>query len=142
MALFPVYSTSVQTPAIKRLNAVMQRTHVAKVIDHAGVYNCRKISGSVSWSQHAWGNASDEFPKGADYKAKRENCSRIANAIVYQATHRTKANRMRKLKVGRVIDHESRRQWTREDGWYTYTGSTGLHVHAEGPTKYGTPPCA
>jgi hypothetical protein len=141
--VFPVYSTSVQTAAIKRLNRVMQRAKVSPKIDHAGVYNCRRINGSSSWSQHSFGNASDLFPKGSTYLAKKENCKRIAGAVVYQATHRTKANRFRKLKVSEVIDHENRRMWTPLSGWRPYSGSTGLHVHVSGaPKKYGTPGCA
>ena len=31
----------------------------AQRIDHVGGYNCRKIAGSIFWSQHSYGNAID-----------------------------------------------------------------------------------
>jgi len=141
---FPINSTSVWTPSCERICRVMQRAKVANVIAYAGVFSCRKIEGSTSWSQHSWGNATDLFPKGAlEYAVKRAHCRAIADATVYQATHRTKANRFRKLDVARVIDHENRRDWTPQDGWTDYGGTTGLHIHVEGqPTKTGTPACA
>ena len=140
---FPVNSTSTITPSVERICAVMQRTRVAKSIASGGVFNCRKIADSSSWSQHAWGNAVDLFPKGTEYAEKLARCRAICNGVVYQATHRTKANRLRKLDVARVIDHENRRDWTPSAGWTPYGGNTGLHGHVEGqPTKTGTPPCA
>lgn len=140
---FPVNSTSTWTAPAERIVRVLQRAKIEDSIAYAGVFACRKIDGSHVWSQHAWGNADDLFPKGQEYGEKRARCHDIANAVVYQATHRTKANRFRKLDVARVIDHENRRDWTPHDGWTEYSGTTGLHVHAEGsPTKTGTPPCA
>jgi hypothetical protein len=140
---FPVNSTSTITDAVERICRVLQRTKRAAIIASAGVYNCRKISGSNSWSQQAWGNAVDLFPKGIEYAEKQQRCVMIANAVVYQATHKTISNRRRKLDVARVIDHENRRDWTPQDGWTDYSGSYGLHVHVEGkPLGQGTPPCA
>jgi hypothetical protein len=119
---------------------VLARTKTAELIDHAGVFNCRYISGTHTPSQHAWGNASDLFPK-AKYDAA-EACDRIARAVVRQATKPTVANRGRKLAVSEVIDHQNGRIWTPERGWREYTGTRGPHVHVSGaPKKTGTPPC-
>lgn len=146
--MFPVYSTSVQTREVARIIRVLMRTPAAAFVHHAGVYNCRTIAGSSTWSQHAWGNAVDLFPQ-PKHTSKRgyvdagEARRIIANAIVRNATKRTRANRGRKLKVAEVIDHDGRRIWTPSRGWYTYTGSRGNHVHVSGaPKRTGTPPCA
>lgn len=137
---FPVESTSVETAATKRVVAVLQRLDVARKIDHAGVFACRSIAGSSAWSDHSWGAAVDLFPKGSKDAATRRE---IAHAIVYQATHRTKANRFRRLRVRYVIDHDGRAMWTRSEGWHGYTGSAGDHVHcSNGRAPNGTPPCA
>jgi hypothetical protein len=146
--MFPVYSTSVKTKAIERVIRVLMRTPAAAFVDHAGVYNCRRISGSTVWSQHAWGNAVDLFPKTGTsrkrgYVDADEARQTIARTIVRNATRRTKANRGRKLKVSQVIDHDGRLIWTPERGWHPYTGTTGNHVHVSGaPLRAGTPPCA
>ena len=144
---FPVNSTSVGTAATKRIEAVMQRTKVGsgktRIIAFAGRFNCRKISGSSSYSQHAWGNADDFFPTSGSALVVQQRLRNIADAVVYQAKHRTKANRFRKLDVAEVIDHENGRIWTPAGGWRTYGGATGLHVHVSGaPLRTGTPGCA
>ncbi len=139
---FPVNSTSVETAAVRRIVRVLERAKVSKLIGSAGVYNCRKIAGSSSWSQHAWGNAVDLFPVApvADDDGQRYV---IAHHVVDLATHRRRVNRFRKLAVAEVIDHDARMIWTPERGWHRYTGSTGDHVHVAGaPLRTGTPPCA
>lgn len=134
---FPINSTSVQTSPCKRVGRVMQRANVARLISHAGCYNCRTISGSTVYSQHAWGNALDLFPENAVHNDE------IADAVVYQAKHRTKANRFRRLRVAEVIDHLNRRIWTPAGGWRVYGGTIGPHVHVTAsPKRYGTPDCA
>lgn len=139
---FPVESTAVETAATKRTLRVLQRLDVAKSIDHAGVYSCRKISGSDAWSDHSWGAAADLFPSGPAAGHARER-EAIAHALVYQSTHRTKANRGRKLVTRYVIDHSGRRIWTPGVGWRPYTGTTGDHVHVStGPDPGTVPPCA
>lgn len=141
--MFAVNSTSVQTAAIERACRVLGRTKAARHIAYGAVYNCRKISGSSSWSQHSWGNAVDLFPKTGNDVADARDRRIIAAAAVYQATHRTRANRFKKLDVAEVIDHDGRRIWTPEYGWHAYGGTTGNHVHVSGsPLKSGTPPCA
>src|SRR5262245_327781 len=127
---FPINSTSVMTDPCERVCRVMQRSKVgsgkSRIISYAGIFSCRRIDGSSSWSQHAWGNASDLFPVGKEYGVKRARCYAIANAVVYQATHKTVANRGRKIPVAECIDHENRRIWTPAGGWRPYGGNTGL----------------
>lgn len=140
---FAVNSTSVETDAIERTIRVLQRAKVSKFIQFAGVFNCRVIAGTDSYSQHAWGNAVDLFPHDVPGFTSLEELAHIANGVVYQATHKTTANRGRKIPVSQVIDHNNRRIWTVSDGWHTYTGATGAHVHVSGlPLRSGTPPCA
>ena len=62
---FPINSTSVMTPACERVCRVMQRVAREGLISYGGVFSCRKIAGTNYWSQHAWGNALDLFPKTA-----------------------------------------------------------------------------
>jgi len=134
---FTVLSISTITAPVARAIKVAQRAKFSKYIYQAGVYNCRKIDGTNTWSQHSWGNAVDLFTRSA------LNNKRAANGIVYQTTHRTIANKFKKLDVYRVIDHENSRDWVKGAGWTKYGGAKGLHVHVEGdPVKTGTPPCA
>jgi hypothetical protein len=141
---FPVNSTSVGTASAKRGERVLQRANVGagktRIIAYAGRFVCKKIAGSRLWSQHSWGNADDLFPTEGDTQAKLR---RIADAVVYQATHRTVANRGRKLAVAEVIDHDAGKRWTPQGGWGPYTGAKGPHIHVSwAPFKTGTPPCA
>ncbi len=144
---FPVLSVSTITAPCKRFAlVVMQRTHVGqgpeRIIDHGGVYNCRRSSANSSvWSEHAWGNATDLIPTpGEDQAAKRRA---IAEAAVRQATKRTIANRGRKVPIAHVIDHDARRIWSVGVGWHAYGGSLGNHVHVDFlPYRTGVPPCA
>ena len=140
---FPVLSTSTETAATKRAIRVLKRLEVAQLVDHAGVFNCRTIAGSTAWSDHAFGAAADLFPRadGGDLADKQRR--EIAHALVYQSTHRTKANRGRKLVTRYVIDHDGRAIWTPALGWHAYGGTTGNHVHGSfGPAPQGTPACA
>ena len=140
--MFPINSTTTETAPIERLCRVMQRTKVAKRISQAQVFACRKILGSDTWSQHAWGNAADLFPKG-DLEAHAAIRKAIANTVVWQTTHKTVANRGRKLDVAEVIDHSGGLIWTPDRGWHTYAGTPGDHVHVSGsPLRTGTPACA
>ena len=136
-------STSTQTASCERICRVLQRAKIEKSISFGAVYNCRRILGSTTFSQHAWGNAVDLFPTGTEYAEKRARCMTIANAVVWQAKHRTNANNRRKLDVAEVIDHENGRMWTPGGGWGPYGGAAGLHVHVTAaPKKTGVPPCA
>lgn len=136
---FPVYSTSVETAAIARVCRVMGRSHAGINIAKGEVFDCRKIAGSDQFSQHAWGNAADLFVRAGGDKALYH----LADAVVAQVVHRTKANLGRRLAVSQVIDHDNRRIWEPGVGWHPYTGTTGAHVHVSGaPLREGTPPCA
>jgi len=140
--VFPVYSTSVETAAIKRVARVLQRAKIHTYIAKGEVFSCRPIAGTSTWSQHSWGNAIDLFPK-APVGDDAGDRVKIREAVVRQATRRTWANRGRKLAVAEVIDHSGRRIWTPSQGWHTYTGTTGDHVHVSGsPLRSGKPPCA
>lgn len=140
---FPINSTSVMTATCERNCRVIQRTKAAKHIAYGGVFSCRKIANSISWSQHSWGNAVDLFPKSGNSVGDAKDREIIANAVVYNTLHRTKANRGKKLPVAEVIDHDGRRIWTKSGGWAHYSGATGNHVHVSAdPLKTGTPPCA
>jgi hypothetical protein len=141
---FPVNSTSVGTAATKRIERVLQRAKVGsgktRIIAYAGRFVCKQISGSSSWSQHSYGNADDLFPTPGDTQKKLRN---IADAVVYQAKHRTVANRGRKLDVAEVIDHDARKIWTPSQGWHAYGGTTGSHIHVSAaPLRSGRPACA
>lgn len=134
---FPIYSTSTMTASCERVCRVMQRVRRRKLISHGGVFTCRKIAGTNVWSQHAWGNAVDLFPKDAKHNDE------IARAVVYHAKHRTVANRGRRLELSNVIDHLNGRIWTPGTGWHEYSGTVGPHVHAQAaPVRTGTPHCA
>jgi len=137
-----VYSTTVETRATARAIRVLGRTKVGELIKQAEVFACRDIAGTSYWSDHSWGAAVDLFPAGlAAMHAERRR--KIAHAAVYQATHRTRPNRFRKLAVRYVIDHDARAIWTPAQGWHPYTGTTGDHVHVStGKAPSGTPPCA
>ncbi len=140
--MFPVSSTSVETDAVRRIIRVLERSPIARLIGSAGVFNCRRIAGSSTWSQHAWGNAVDLFPRppSSDDDLQRRE---IAHWIVWQATHKTRVNRWHPLPVAEVIDHDARVIWTPSRGWHAYSGTTGDHVHVSGsPLRTGTPPCA
>ena len=141
---FPVNSTSVETAPVKRILACLQRAKVEPKIGYAGVFVCKKIVGSNSWSQHSWGNAADIFPEpNSQPSYVQKELRAIADAVIYQAKHRTAANRFRKLDVAEVIDHDASRIWTPSEGWHFYGGTKGPHIHVSGkPLKTGVPPCA
>ncbi len=140
--MFLVVSTAYETAATKRTLRVLGRLPVAELVGHAGVYDCRRMRDSSSWSDHAWGAAADLFPTGPSEHHAAERRA-IFHALIYQAVHRTKANRGRRLDVRYVIDHDARLIWTPEAGVHGYTGVTGDHVHvSDGPEPTGVPPCA
>ena len=145
---FPVNSTSVETAPCARVATVMGRAKVGsgdtRIIAYAGCFVCKQIAGSSTWSQHSWGNALDLFPIPNPQRVYvQKELRQIADAVVYQATHKTKANRLRKLDVAEVIDHDGRRIWTPGAGWHDYGGTTGSHIHVSAaPLKTGRPPCA
>lgn len=42
-----------------RVNRWAKRHKLDNKVSSLGIYNCRKIAGSSTWSQHSWGNALD-----------------------------------------------------------------------------------
>jgi len=139
---FPINSVSVQTTAIRRIGKIAQRMDACHRVAYAAVFDCRRIDGSSEWSQHSWGNAMDLMPK-LPQSNDDEDRRIIADAFVYQATHRTRVNRFIKLAISQVIDHDGRRVWEPASGWQPYGGGTGNHVHLSGrPLRTGVPPCA
>jgi hypothetical protein len=105
-------------------------------IHRAGVFNCRPIAGSTTFSQHSWGNAVDLF-------CSEEDLASIAGNVVLQATRSTKANRGLPVPVATVIHHQL--AWTTNNPRFHEANVQAHtnHVHVEFlPTKTGTPPCA
>jgi len=94
-----------------------------------GVFNCRKILGSDSWSQHAWGNALDIF-------GPRHTLARLAGWATGRFISRV-------WKVQTVIWQKQiwSYDWHR---WEPYDGvAHTTHVHVDfRPRKTGVPPCA
>jgi hypothetical protein len=132
---FVVNSTSVQTGACKKFCDVMQHSNVSALITSAGVFNCKQIANSSTYSQHSWGNA-------VDLMASFDDLERIAHNAVNQGTQKTKANGGDLLPVERVIFKD--REWRPDQGWFTYTGEAhNTHVHVDfSPGFTGKPPCA
>lgn len=137
--MFPVNSTATITPRIARLCRVLNRGAIRKRIARAGVFNCRKTSGTVLWSAHAFGDAVDLFPQDQTDSEIR----RIADAVVRHATKPTIAN------LGRPVHNimyviAGRQRWIRGEGWGPYSGTPHTtHVHAAGSFSTATePPCA
>lgn len=147
--MFEVRSTSTITRATQRTIRVLQRSHVAPLIAYAGVFNCRYVSGTSVWSDHAWGAAVDLFPRGTNLYPEGtpedfdEILRRIFHGVIMQATRRTRANRGRPLRIRYVIDHQHALIWTPSAGVHHYSGTVGPHVHVStGREPTGTPPCA
>ncbi len=83
-------------------------------LKNLGIFNCRYIRGTTTWSQHAWGNA-------VDFGGSTELLDAVAD---YLNTLKEKGYIPLGTLLWRVPDH--------------YT-----HIHAEGlPKMTGTPPCA
>lgn len=96
-----------------------------------GIFNCRPIAGSASWSQHAWGNAED-FSDGG---VAAEEAERWFN------TNKTKLPIAELIGRGRI--------WTKaraSEGFRALSASAHQHhdhwhVSAD-PLEAGAPPCA
>jgi hypothetical protein len=125
----PVTAPSVGSSALKDI-------HIA-YFEHFGgheswgIFNCRPIAGSTSWSQHAWGNAEDFSDAGV---------------AAEEAEGWFNANRT-KLPFAEIIGRG--RIWTKaraSEGWRALSSSANQHqdhwhVSAH-PLMSGTPPCA
>jgi len=91
-----------------------------------GIFACRSIAGTYTWSQHAYANAVDF---GASSSKMREMAYWLA--------------RHPRLPVSQII--YSRMSWTPSGGWRYYGGINPHydHVHVSGsPYITGTPSCA
>ena len=125
----PPTSPTAGTPAIAETHAA----YFGRFGEHEswGIFNCRAIAGSTSWSQHAWGNAED-FSDGG---VAAEEAGRWFNA------NRTK------LPIAEIIGRG--RIWTKarsSEGWRDLSASANQHMdhwHVSGDTLMtGKPPCA
>jgi hypothetical protein len=88
----------------------------------AGVWNCRKISGSSTWSQHAWGAALDLHHVGYGYSSSQQHQAFLDQVAAFIAKYR------QQMSVRTAL-------W-RTSGHYD-------HIHLDfWPRGYGTPPCA
>jgi hypothetical protein len=96
-----------------------------------GIYNCRKVAGSSTYSQHAWANALDV---GA---STPEQLAIVAQDLVRAQEPGGELENI----VQTVI--VANRVWRKGDGWLPYTGIYHSHVHVDASPNYsGTPPCA
>lgn len=125
----PVAPPSVGTPAIRQIHGA----YFSRFPDHEswGIFNCRPIAGSASWSQHAWGNAEDFSNDGeASEEAER-----------WLFSNRTE------LPIAELIGR--RKIWTSarsSEGWRPLSSGANQHLdhwHVSGDAlSTGTPPCA
>ena len=125
----PVTTPTVGTDPLKEIHLA----YFEEFPEHEswGIFNCRPIAGSSSWSQHAWGNAEDFSHDG------------VAAA---EAERWFNANRT-KLPIAELIGRG--KIWTKaraSEGFRALSSSANQHhdhwhVSAE-PLGSGTPPCA
>lgn len=111
------------TAAIRQVKSYVFGTYSKAV--NLGIYNCRKIKDSSSWSQHAWANGLDIGANGnsnylntiaSDLLGKARGGKLPIAQILWQKTNL--------LSGGSVYDHTD-------------------HIHISGDPMYsGTPPCA
>jgi hypothetical protein len=96
-----------------------------------GIFNCRPVAGSSTWSQHSWANALDVGASTMD------QLWTIANRLVEEQ----KEGRDLEGIVYTVIC--GNRIWRKDLGWNPYTGIYHTHVHVDAyPNFDGRPPCA
>jgi len=97
-----------------------------------GTQNCRKISGSSSWSQHAWSNANDAaYPAGGNPR----NDPYLNAAVAWLKEQKRLGTRFGPdgVRIGTILY---------QNGPDTTQGHWD-HVHYEAdPRQTGTPPCA
>lgn len=125
----PVAAPTVGSEALRGIHAA----YFKEFPDHEswGIFNCRPIAGSSSWSQHAWGNAED-FSDGG-----------VAAPEAERWFNRNKTA----LPIAELIGRG--RIWTKarsSEGFRSLSSSTHQHhdhwhVSAD-PLGTGTPPCA
>jgi hypothetical protein len=107
-------------------------------IDFGGIYNCRRIDGSSSWSVHAWGDAVDETPNGRG----------ITNDGLTDWNCRMAREGDDMMPVVRILGSKNGHEVEcLGPGFYpsTFSSKSGSHLwhnHLECNFHYGTPPCA
>lgn len=115
------------TDAIDHIYAALRWTF-DKTWRAGSPFSCRRVAGTWTWSQHAWGNALDIF-------ASRDTMYAISRFL---------ARRSPRLPVQQVI--YARQVWTSSSPYWHYYGGSNPHydhVHVTGlPYRMGTPPCA
>jgi len=109
-------------------------THVFRKYSFAqnwGIYACRRISGSTSYSQHAWANALDI---GASTPEQ-------LNIVAQELVRAQEPGGPLEGIVYTVI--VANRLWRKGEGWLPYGGIYHSHVHVDASPNYsGIPPCA
>lgn len=123
------------TAGAELTNALIEAQFPASLF--AGCYACRRVSGSSSWSDHAWGDAIDRTAAdGAPNDATTEWVARMA------AAGELPAAQILGSRSGRVV--EARRRLI--GSWKLLPSSASTshlwHVHVSIREHSGTPPCA
>lgn len=90
-------------------------------ITHVGVYNCRRISGSQTYSQHSWPNAIDIHVTNGTWTATP--AEKAVGDAIFAAL------------LDKFGDH------LKEKLWWTMNHWNHIHVSTY-PYGYSTPPCA
>jgi Extensin-like protein C-terminus len=119
-----IAARKIQIPDVKYPTISGNATPAAKAIvkplwtefpglDYWGCYNCRRISGSSSWSQHAWADAIDVHAPSMAYGDQ---------------VYRWLMSNRGKFKLTRVL-------------WRVPNHYDHLHIDFD-PDRSGTPPCA
>lgn len=109
------------TAAIKQVVAYVYDKYPRAT--NLGIYNCKKIQGSDSWSQHSWANA-------LDIGGNEAYLNEIAADLLGQA-------RSKKLPIAQIL-------WQKENiltGGSVYDHEDHIHISAS-PMFTGTPPCS
>lgn len=104
--------------------AIHGRGHILRTFPDAamGRWNCRKISGSSRWSEHAWGNGLDITRAGFGYSEDEEHQALLDETYAWLDGNR------RNLSIRQIL-------WRVRDHYN--------HIHVDfWPKGYGTPPCA
>jgi hypothetical protein len=96
-----------------------------------GIFNCRPVAGSSSWSQHAWGNAEDFSDDGV----AAEEAQRWFN------TNKTKLPIAELIGRGRIWTESRSSEGFRALSASAHQHQDHWHVSAL-PLGTGTPPCA
>ena len=119
------------TPGNPYVDLVWTRvlTRYPKVTSLGNCY-CRRIDGSINWSQHAFCNAQDfGAPSGAQFWPM------LVGIYTYLVANADEFNTQTAIVQDRI--------WTRGEGERYYGGQYHYHVHTDGfPNGVGTPPCA